>query len=129
MGSSGILRMFNFVKYLLVNGWSLIVFIVNFCVYEECCDDLLKSILVDMKVIWVFVFDVVWYFGIKCKYLSIFVFLDCWFIWWFGVVLVGLKEIRKEKLLVLWSIYFIILVYLIGVILVCWIGLFWVVDF
>lgn len=128
-GSSGILRTLNFAKYLPANGWSPIVLTANPRAYEECRDDLLKSIPADTKVIRAFALDAARHLGIKRKYPSILALPDRWSTWWFGAVLAGLKEIRKEKPSVLWSTYPITSAHLIGATLARWTGLPWVADF
>lgn len=128
-GSSGILRTLNFAKYLPANGWMPIVLTANPRAYEECRDDLLKSIPENTKVIRAFALDAARHLGIMRKYPSVLALPDRWSTWWFGAVLAGLKEIRKEKPTVLWSTYPITSAHLIGATLARWTGLPWVADF
>lgn len=128
-GSSGILRTLNFAKYLPANGWMPIVLTANPRAYEECRDDLLKSIPEDTKVIRAFALDAARHLGIMRKYPSVLALPDRWSTWWFGAVLAGLKEIHKEKPAVLWSTYPITSAHLIGATLARWTGLPWVADF
>lgn len=128
-GSSGILRTLNFAKYLPVNGWVPIVLTANPRAYEECRDDLLKSVPEDTKVIRAFALDAARHLGIMRKYPSVLALPDRWSTWWFGAVLAGLKEIRKEKPAVLWSTYPITSAHLIGATLARLTGVPWVADF
>lgn len=128
-GSSGILRTLNFAKYLPANGWTPIVLSANPRAYEECRDDLLKSIPKETKVIRAFALDAARHLGIMRKYPSILALPDRWSTWWFGAVWAGLKEIRKEKPSVIWSTYPITSAHLIGATLAKISGLPWVADF
>lgn len=128
-GSSGILRTLNFAKYLPANGWMPIVLTANPRAYEECRDDLLKSIPEDTKVIRAFALDAARHLGIMRKYPSVLALPDRWSTWWFGAVLAGLKAIHREKPAVLWSTYPITSAHLIGATLARWTGLPWVADF
>jgi len=128
-GSSGILRTLNFVKYLPANGWTPIVLSANPRAYEECRDDLLKSIPKETKVIRAFALDAARHLGIMRKYPSFVALPDRWSTWWFGAVIAGLREIRKEKPSVLWSTYPITSAHLIGATLARLSGLPWVADF
>lgn len=128
-GSSGILRTLNFVKYLPANGWQPTVLSANPRAYEECRDDLIKSIPEGTKVIRAFALDAARHLGIMRKYPSILALPDRWSTWWFGAVLAGLREIRKEKPDVIWSTYPITSAHLIGATLARWTGLPWVADF
>ena len=128
-GSSGILRTLNFVKYLPDNGWTPIVLSANPRAYEECRDDLLKSIPEKTKVIRAFALDAARHLGIMRKYPSILALPDRWSTWWFGGVLAGLREIKKEKTSILWSTYPITSAHLIGATLARISGLPWVADF
>lgn len=128
-GSSGILRTLNFAKNLPVNGWTPIVLSANPRAYEECRDDLLKSIPKETKVIRAFALDAARHLGIMRKYPSILALPDRWSTWWFGAVWAGLKEIRKEKPSVIWSTYPITSAHLIGATLAKISGLPWVADF
>lgn len=128
-GSSGILRTLNFAKNLPANGWTPIVLSANPRAYEECRDDLLKSIPKETKVIRAFALDAARHLGIMRKYPSILALPDRWSTWWFGAVWAGLKEIRKEKPSVIWSTYPITSAHLIGATLAKISGLPWVADF
>ena len=128
-GSSGILRTLNFAKYLPANAWKPTVLSANRRAYEECRDDLLKSIPKETRVIRSFALDAARHLGIMRKYPSILALPDRWSTWWFSGVLTGLREIRKEKPDVIWSTYPITSAHLIGATLARRTGLPWVADF
>lgn len=128
-GSSGILRTLNFAKYLPANAWKPTVLSANRRAYEECRDDLLKSIPKETRVIRAFALDAARHLGIMRKYPSILALPDRWSTWWFSGVLTGLREIRKEKPDVIWSTYPITSAHLIGATLARRTGLPWVADF
>lgn len=128
-GSSGILRTLNFAKYLPSNGWNPIVLSAHPRAYEECRDDLLKSIPAKTRVVRTFALDAARHLGIMRKYPSILALPDRWSSWWFGGVLSGMREIRRAKPAVLWSTYPITSAHLIGATLARLSGLPWVADF
>lgn len=128
-GSSGILRTLNFAKYLPANGWKPIVLSANPRAYEECREDLLKTIPKETRVIRAFALDAARHLGIMRKYPSILALPDRWSTWWFSGVLTGLREIRKEKPDVIWSTYPITSAHLIAATLARRTGLPWVADF
>lgn len=128
-GSSGILRTLNFAKNLPANGWTPIILSANPRAYEECRDDLVKSIPKEIRVIRAFALDAARHLGIMRKYPSILALPDRWSTWWFGGVVAGLKEIKKAKPAVIWSTYPITSAHLIGATLARLSGLPWVADF
>lgn len=128
-GSSGILRTLNFAKYLPANGWKPTVLSANPRAYEECRDDLLKSIPAETTVIRAFALDAARHLGIMRKYPSLLALPDRWSTWWFGGVLAGWRQIRKEKPNAIWSTYPITSAHLIGATLARWSGLPWIADF
>lgn len=128
-GSSGILRTLNFAKYLPGNGWNPIVLSAHPRAYEECRDDLLKSIPAETRVVRAFALDAARHLGIMRKYPSILALPDRWSTWWFGGVFSGMREIRRAKPAVLWSTYPITSAHLIGATLARLSGLPWVADF
>jgi len=128
-GSSGILRTLNFAKYLPGNGWNPIVLSAHPRAYEECRDDLLKSIPAETRVVRAFALDAARHLGIMRKYPSILALPDRWSTWWLGGVLSGMREIRRAKPDVIWSTYPITSAHLIGATLARLSGLPWVADF
>lgn len=128
-GSSGILRTLNFAKNLPNNGWTPIVLSANPRAYEECRDDLLKSIPKEIRVIRAFALDAARHLGLRRKYLSILALPDRWSSWWLGAVFSATKVILKEKPALLWSTYPIASAHLIGATLARIFSLPWVADF
>ncbi len=128
-GSSGILRTLNFAKYLPANGWQPIVLSAHPRAYEETRDDLLKSIPAGIKVVRAFALDAARHLGFKRKYFSFLALPDRWSTWWIGGVISGLKVIRQEKPVIIWSTYPITTAHLIGATLAKLSGLPWVADF
>jgi len=128
-GSSGILRTLNFAKNLPNNGWDPIVLSANPRAYEECREDLLKSIPKDIRVIRAFALDAARHLSIRRKYLTILAIPDRWSSWWLGAVCSAIKVIIKERPALIWSTYPIASAHLIGATLTHIFGLRWVADF
>lgn len=128
-GSSGILRTLNFVKNLPSNGWTPVVLTANPRAYEERRDDLLNSVPAEVKIIRAFALDAMQHLGIKRKYPRLLALPDRWAAWWFGGLFSGLRAIRQEKPVAIWSTYPITTAHLIGATLAKLGKLPWLADF
>lgn len=128
-GSSGIQRTLNFAKNLPNGGWLPTVLTAQSRAYEAVSDDLLESIPQNVSVRRAFALDASRHFGIRGKYIGAMALPDRWSSWWFGAVLTGLWEIRKNRPEVLWSTYPIATAHLIGVTLHRLTGIPWIADF
>lgn len=128
-GSSGILRTLNFAKYLPRNGWQPIVLSAHPRAYEECRNDLLKTIPADTRVVRAAALDAAKHLGIRRKYPGWIALPDRWSSWWPGAVLAGMRIIREQKPAVIWSTYPITTAHLIGASLAKRSGLPWIADF
>jgi peptidoglycan/xylan/chitin deacetylase (PgdA/CDA1 family)/glycosyltransferase involved in cell wall biosynthesis len=128
-GSSGVLRTLNFVKHLPKSGWAPTVLTANARVYSEQRNDLVASIPPRTRVLRAFAFDASRHFAVSGKYLRTLALPDRWSTWWFGAVIVGLLEIRRQRPDVIWSTYPITTAHLIGGALAHLTGIPWVADF
>ncbi len=128
-GSSGVQRTLNFVKYLPIYGWKPTVLSAHPKAYLHCSDDLLQCIPEKTNVIRSFAFDSARHFSIKKKYPGVFAVPDRWSTWWFSGVYYGLKLIKSESPVAIWSTYPIATAHLIAATLRSLTGLPWVADF
>ncbi|NUQ46790.1 MAG: hypothetical protein HUU22_12255 [Phycisphaerae bacterium] len=77
----GVTRATRVAKYLPGNGWNPIVLSAHPRAYEECRDDLLKSIPAKTRVVRAFALDAARHLGIMRKYPSILALPDRWSTW------------------------------------------------
>ena len=128
-GSSGILRTLNFVKYLPNHGWQPTVLTANARVYAEQRNDLVATIPARVRVLRGFALDASRHLAVAGKYSRTLALPDRWSTWWFGGVITGLMEIRRQRPDVIWSTYPITTAHLIGGTLARLTGIPWVADF
>jgi peptidoglycan/xylan/chitin deacetylase (PgdA/CDA1 family)/glycosyltransferase involved in cell wall biosynthesis len=128
-GSSGVQRTLNFAKQLPNGGWLPTILTAHPRAYESVSNDLLESIPASVSVKRVFALDASRHFSVNGKYISAMALPDRWSSWWFGAVVVGLKEIRRRRPEVLWSTYPIATAHLIGATLHRLTGIPWIADF
>jgi peptidoglycan/xylan/chitin deacetylase (PgdA/CDA1 family)/glycosyltransferase involved in cell wall biosynthesis len=128
-GSSGVQRTLNFVKYLPLYGWSPTVLSAHPAAYLQRSDDLLQSIPANTNVVRSFALDSARHLSIKKKYPGFFAVPDRWSSWWFSGVYSGLKIIKDESPLAIWSTYPIATAHLIAATLHRLTGLPWIADF
>ncbi|MDR3368501.1 polysaccharide deacetylase family protein [Rhodoferax sp.] len=128
-GSSGILRTLNFVKHLPQYQWHPTVLTANARVYAEQSNDLVATIPARTRVLRAFALDASRHFAVGGKYLRTLALPDRWSTWWFGAVILGLREIRRQRPDIIWSTYPIATAHLIGGTLAGLTGIPWVADF
>lgn len=128
-GSSGILRTLNFVKYLPRHDWAPSVLTARPMAYAEQRNDLVASIPTQTPITRAFALDAARHLSIGGKYPGLLAVPDRWSSWWLPAVLVGLREIRRQRPDLIWSTYPISTAHLIAGTLSRLSGLPWVADF
>ncbi|GIX29181.1 MAG: hypothetical protein KatS3mg123_3062 [Burkholderiales bacterium] len=129
MGSSGIHRTLNFVRYLPKFGWSSLVLTAHPRAYETVSDDQLAAVPPDTVVERAFALNTARHLSLLRRYPAFLARPDRWVSWWLGAVPAGLRLIRRHRPDVIWSTYPIATAHLIGATLAKLTGLPWVADF
>ncbi len=129
MGSSGIHRTLNFVRYLPKFGWSPLVLTAHPRAYEAVSDDQLAAVPRDTVVERAFALNTARHLSLWRRYPAFLARPDRWVSWWLGAVPAGLRLIRRHGVDVIWSTYPIATAHLIGATLAKLTGLPWVADF
>jgi len=129
VGSSGVQRTLNFVRYLPENGWNPIVLTARPKAYEKIHNHLQSQIPKDVEVVRARALDAARHLSVRRKYSSLTAIPDRWSSWWFDAVRQGKSIIEKRRPDILWSTYPIATAHLIGASLAKWSGLPWVADF
>ena len=126
--SSGIQRTLKFAQYLPEFGWQPSVLSIHPRAYSLVSDDQLKEIPASITVKRALGWDTARHLSIKGRYPRFLALPDRWVSWWLGGVAAGLRLIRKERPLVLFSTYPIATAHLIGLTLHKITGVPWVAD-
>lgn len=129
MGSSGIHRTLNFVRYLPKFGWSPLVLTAHPRAYEAVSDDQLAAVPPGTVVERAFALNTARHLSLLRRYPAFLARPDRWASWWLGAVPAGLRLIRRHGVGVIWSTYPIATAHLIGATLAKLTGLPWVADF
>lgn len=129
VGSSGIQRTLNFVKYLPRNGWAPLVLSAQPRAYENTRDDLVRSIPSETPVFRAFAIDAARHLTIAGKYLLMTALPDRWSSWWLAACVRGTRLVDQYRPRILWSTYPISTAHWIGATLAERTGLKWVADF
>jgi glycosyltransferase involved in cell wall biosynthesis len=129
VGSSGPLRALKFCRYLPEFGWSATVLTAAPRAYEARDDRELQHIPAGVNVIRAFGLDARRHLSIKGRYPQVLALPDRWVSWCLAAVPVGLREIRRRGIDVIFTTFPIASAVLIGAILHWLTGRSWVVDF
>ncbi|MCF6353737.1 MAG: glycosyltransferase [Candidatus Polarisedimenticolaceae bacterium] len=127
-GSSGVLRTLKFARYLPEFGWRPSVLTVHPRAYERLSDSQLAQVSRDVPVVRAFALDAARHMALAGRYPRCFALPDRWVSWLLGAVPAGLKMVREQRPLVLWSTYPMPTAHLVGLFLHRLTGLPWIAD-
>lgn len=128
-GSSGIERTLGFSRSLSRFGWRNVVLSANPRAYPAVSGERLGDVPDDVVVRRAFALDASRHFRVAGRYPRWSALPDRWITWLMGGVISGLRIVRREHPVVLWSTYPIATAHLIGYWLARLTGLPWVADF
>lgn len=124
-GSSGIQRTLKFAQYLPAHGWQPLVLSAHARAYPDAGGAPYDG---PARVTRAFALDTARHLSLRGRYSRFMALPDRWAAWLLGAVPAGLRLVRRERPLVIWSTYPIASAHLAGLLLHRFTGLPWIAD-